>query len=189
MGSLTSNKCPNIGANVLRGPPKHNRWEESVTLVHDYWGWWDVRQEYRWGLPHFDDLSNLSLSLSLSHTHTHSPVPAHAVPSCTGKQCQMTFCSACYFDEKIRRLPTYCEDCGSPVSSAACLRRWANCIGIRDQQTHRKVIIIVFLREKIFTNFMVESHSVTHSLSLSSDTNAMQILVSSYRNITCPSFN
>ena len=48
-----------------------------------------------------------------------------------------------------------CEDCGSPVSSPSCLRTWANCVGVRDQQHYGKV-------SKIILNFHIPINSAAH---------------------------
>ena len=64
--------------------------------------------------------------------------PFREIPGCTG-QCQVTFCTACYFSEETRPLPTGCSDCGSPISSEGCLESWAKCIHWADRLEHGRV--------------------------------------------------
>lgn len=70
---------------------------------------------------------------------THSPAPRE-MTGCSG-QCQLTHCSACYYDNKVHTLSPdiSCDSCGSPISSPMCLRRWANCVGMKDQEHYGKV--------------------------------------------------
>ncbi|KAL5467426.1 hypothetical protein EMCRGX_G031647 [Ephydatia muelleri] len=59
------------------------------------------------------------------------------IPGCTG-QCQLTYCNACYYSKTARDLPGNCRDCGSPISSLHCLKRWAKCIHVADVKENGK---------------------------------------------------